>query len=103
MKVESKVLMIAFLAALFVSPAFGGEAGVVRSNHSYVVRSNPGTIARLQDAADKAQRDALDGNKNNLEFRRKNYEIEQVIARLEEGQPVPESEVDDALTPVHVW
>ena len=67
------------------------------------MRPGPGTIARLQAAADKAQRDGLNGNKNNLEFRRKNYEITQVIARLENGKPVLESQVDDALTPVHIW
>jgi len=44
------------------------------------------TIAQLQDASQAAQRDALDGNKNNLELRGKSYEIDQLIDRMKSGE-----------------
>lgn len=67
------------------------------------VRPDPGTIADLQEAADKALQDGRNGNKNNVAFLRKNYEIERLITKLQEGKPVGEAQIDQALRPVHVW
>jgi hypothetical protein len=61
------------------------------------------TISKLEDAANKALVEGRTGNKNNLEFRRKNYEINLLIDRLQSGQKVDPSEIDQALEPVHVW
>jgi len=47
--------------------------------------------------------DGRAGNKNNIEFRRKNYEINLLIDRLQSGQQVDPSEIDKAMEPVHVW
>jgi hypothetical protein len=57
----------------------------------------------LQEAADKALEDGRNGNKNNVAFLRKNYEIERLITKLQEGKPVDEAQIDQALRPVHVW
>jgi hypothetical protein len=61
------------------------------------------TIAKLEDAANKALADGRNGNKNNVEFRRKNYEINLLIDRLQSGQQVDPAEIDKAMEPVHVW
>jgi hypothetical protein len=47
--------------------------------------------------------DARNGNKNNIEFRRKSYEIDEIVDRLKSGQQVDPAEIDKALAPVHVW
>ena len=54
-------------------------------------------------AAGQATRDGRNGNKNNIEFARKNYEINQLIERLKSGQQVDMSEIDQALEPTRVW
>jgi hypothetical protein len=61
------------------------------------------TIAKLEDAANQALADGRNGNKNNIEFRRKNYEINLLIDRLQSGQQVDPAEIDKAMEPVHVW
>jgi hypothetical protein len=61
------------------------------------------TIAKLEDAANQALVDGRNGNKNNVEFRRKNYEINLLIDRLQSGQQVDPAEIDKAMEPVHVW
>jgi len=60
-------------------------------------------VAQLQEAAKQALADGRKGNKNNIEFLRKNYEINLLIDRLQSGQQVDPSEIDKALEPVHVW
>jgi hypothetical protein len=89
----------AFATALAV-PAFAGPAGVSRSTSSQV---DPTTIAALQEAAQKAIQDGRNGNKNNPEYGRKAYQINQLIDRLKAGDAVDPSEIDQALEPVHVW
>jgi hypothetical protein len=61
------------------------------------------TIAKLEVAGNQALADGRNGNKNNLEFRRKNYEINLLIDRLQSGQQVDPAEIDRAMEPVHVW
>ena len=99
-----KVTTIFFAAAVTTTlavPAFAGAVGVSRGYAT--VQPDQTTIAQLQDASQKAQRDALDGNKNNLEFRRKSYEIDQLIERMKSGQNVDPAELDKALEPARVW
>jgi uncharacterized membrane protein len=95
------ILFAAAATATFAVPAFAGSAGVSRSYAP--AQSDQLTIAELQDASQAAQRDALDGNKNNLEFRRKSYEIDQLIERMKSGQTVDPAELDKALEPARVW
>ena len=95
------ILFAAAATATFAVPAFAGSVGVSRN---YVApQSDAQTIAQLQDASQAAQRDALNGNKNNLEFRRKSYEIDQLIERMKSGQQVDPAELDKAMEPAHVW
>jgi hypothetical protein len=61
------------------------------------------TIAKLETAGNQALADGRNGNKNNLEFRRKNYEINLLVDRLKSGQQVDPAEIDKAMMPVHVW
>ena len=61
------------------------------------------TIAELQQAAQQALADGRNGGKNNPEYRRKNYEINLLIDRLQSGQQVDPADIDKALEPVHIW
>jgi hypothetical protein len=101
-----KVKTIALASALtltFALPAFAASPGISRSYTATAVQPDPTVIAELEDASQAAQRQALEGNKNNLEFRRKSYEIDQLIQRMKNGQPVTPEELDQALEPARVW
>jgi hypothetical protein len=104
LRVMKKNLMIFAAAALVTTlaiPALAGPIGVSRTYNS--ARPDAATIAELQDAADKATWDGRNGNKNNIVFARKNYEINQLIDRLNNGQRVDPAEIEMALAPAHVW
>jgi len=104
LRVMKKNLMIfaaAALATTLAIPALAGPVGVSRTGNS--APSDAATIAELQDAAQKATWDGRNGNKNNIVFARKNYEINQLIDRLNNGQRVDSAEIDMALEPAHVW
>ena len=101
MKKVKTVALVTALTATFALPAFAAPVGVSRTYTT--VQPDPTVIAELQDASDAAKRDALAGNKNNLEFRRKSYEIDQLIERMKKGQPVAPEELDQALEPARVW
>jgi hypothetical protein len=99
-----KITTIFFAAAVtttFAVPVFAGPAGVSRSYTT--AQPDQTTIAELEQASQAAQRDAREGNKNNLEFRRKSYEIDQLIERMKSGQPVDPAELDKAMEPARVW
>jgi hypothetical protein len=101
MKKTSSILSVATIAITLATPALAASVGVSRSYAQ--PQADQTTIAELQDASQAAKRDALDGNKNNLEFRRKSYEIDQLIERMKSGQRVDPSELDKALEPARVW
>lgn len=101
MKKVTTILFAAAITTTFAVPAFAGAVGVSRSYST--AQPDQETIAELQDASEAAQREALDGNKNNLEFRRKSYEIDQLIERMKSGQPVDPAELDKAIEPARVW
>ncbi len=100
-----KNLSIIFAAGMMTlalsTPVLAGSVGVSRSYPA--AQPDTQTIADLQQAADAAQREAREGNKNNPAFAQKSYEIEQVVARMEAGQQVAQQQVDEALRPVWVW
>jgi len=101
MEKTSSILSVAAIAITLATPALAASPGVSRS---YVQpQADQTTIAELQDASNAAKRDALEGNKNNLEFRRKSYEVDQLIERVKSGQDVDPAELDKALEPAHVW
>ena len=101
MKKTSAILSAAAIAITLATPALAAPVGVSRS---YAPQEpDQTTIAELQDASEAAKRDALEGNKNNLEFRRKSYEIDQLVERVKSGQHVNPAELDRALEPGHVW
>src|SRR5260370_4824600 len=104
LRVMKKNLMIfaaAALATTLAIPALAGPVGVSRTYNS--APPDAATIAELQDAAQKATRDGRNGNKNNIVFARKNYEINQLIDRLNNEHRVDPAEIDMALEPAHVW
>jgi hypothetical protein len=101
MKKVTTILFAAAATTTFAVSAFAGSVGVSRNYAA--PQTDAQTIAELQDASQAAQRDALDGNKNNLEFRRKSYEIDQLIERMKSGQAVDPAELDKALEPARVW
>jgi hypothetical protein len=101
MKKATTILFAAAMTTTFALPAFAGAVGVSRSYSP--TPSDAETIAQLQDASQAAERDARKGNKNNLEFRRKSYEIDQLIERMKSGQQVDPAELDQAMEPARVW
>jgi hypothetical protein len=101
MKTLSTISAAAVLATTFAIPAWAGPVGVSRDYTT--AQPDQTTIAELQDASQAAKRDALDGNKNNLEFRRKSYQIDQLIERMKSGQRVDPADLDKAMEPARVW
>ena len=89
---------LALATASFAAPApnYGSAAQVQQA-------PDADTIAKLQVASQKALADGRNGNKNHVEYLRKNYEINLLIDRLQNGQQVDPSEIDKAMQPVHVW
>lgn len=101
MKRNLTIFAAAALASTLAIPALAGPVGVSRAPTSALPDAT--TIAQLQDAAQRATREGRTGNKNNIEFGRKNCEINQLIERLKSGQQVDPAEIDKALVPVLVW
>jgi hypothetical protein len=77
--------------------------GAMPNNGSSSNGADAATIKELQVAAQQALADGRNGGKNNLEYRRKNYEINLLIDKLQSGQQVDPAEIDKALEPVHIW
>lgn len=106
MKRISTIVAAATIVTTFTASALAGPVGVnvPRGNAGNTnVRPDAATIAELQEAGQQALRDGRNANKNNPEFGRKNYEINRLIDRLNNGQQVDPAEIDKALEPVHVW
>jgi len=101
MKALSTMFVAGTLALTLATPVLAGSVGVSRSYAT--AQPNPQTIADLENASDAAQREARTGNKNNVAFGQKSYQIDQLIERLKDGQQVSENQIDQALLPVVVW
>jgi hypothetical protein len=101
MKKTSSILSVAAVAIALATPVLAAPVGVSRSYAP--PQPDQFTIAELQDASRASKRNALIGNKNNLEFHRKGYEIDQLIERMKSGQRVDPAELDKAMEPTHVW
>jgi hypothetical protein len=103
MKKSLTIVAAAALATALAIPAVAGAVGIQVSRSNTAAQPDTTTIAELQVAAEQAAQDGRNGNKNNFEFGRKNYEINQLIERLKSGQQVDMAEIDQALKPVRVW
>ena len=101
MKALSTMFVAGTLALTLATPVLAGSAGVSRSYAT--AQPDPQTIADLEQATEAAQRQARTGNKNNLAFEQKSYQIDQLIQRLKDGEQVSQDEVDQALQPVAIW
>ena len=101
MKKNLMIFAAAALVTTFAIPAFAAPVRVSGPYNS--ARPDAATIAELQDAAQKATSDGRNGNKNNIVFARKNYEINQLIDHLNNGQRVDPAQIDMALEPARVW
>jgi hypothetical protein len=108
MKTLSTISAATALAATLAVPVWAGTAGIGRTfpqaqASSPQAQVNPGLIARLEEASEKAERDGRNGNKNNPAFGQKSAQIDELIEQLKSGQNVDPSKIDEALQPVHVW
>jgi len=90
-------------AAATFALATSSFSGAVPNNGGSSTQMDRATISQLQVAAQQALADGRNGGKNNLEYRRKNYEINLLIDRLQSGQQVDPADIDKALEPVHIW
>jgi len=108
MKTLSTISAAAVLATTFAIPAWAGPVGMERTApeaqaSTTQTQVNPELIAQLQEASDDAVREGRTGNKNNVAFGRKSAQINDLIERLQAGQKVDPSEIDQAFEPVRVW
>lgn len=65
--------------------------------------ADPALLAQLQQAANQDLAGARNGNKANMVYSRKAYEVQELIDRLKRGEKVNPSEIDAALEPVGAW
>jgi len=101
MKKLSTIMVLSAAATFALATA--SFAGAAANNTGNTTKVDPATIAQLQVAAKQALAAGRNGNKNNQEFLRKNYEINQLVDRLQSGQQVDPAEIDKAMEPAHVW
>jgi hypothetical protein len=101
MKKLSKIAILTASATFALATA--SFAGAVPNNSQASRANDAATISQLQLAAQQALADGRNGGKNNLEYRRKNYEINLLVDRLQSGQQVDPAEIDKAMEPVHIW
>jgi hypothetical protein len=101
MKKLSTISTLALSATFALATA--SFAGPVANGNQNTKAADAQTIAQLQVAAQQALADGRNGGKNNPEYGRKNYEINQLIDKLQSGQQVDPSEIDKAMEPVHIW
>jgi hypothetical protein len=101
MKKLSTILAAGAVTFTLSTPVLAGSVGNARSYAT--AQPTAETIAELQQASEAAQREAREGNKDNLAFAQKSYQIDQVVDRMKAGEQVSQNQVDEALQPVWVW
>jgi hypothetical protein len=101
MKNLSTIFASAVVTIALSTPVMAGAVGISRSYAT--AQPDAQTIADLEQASTAAQREARDGNKSNLAFAQKSYQIDQLVQRIESGEQVAPDQVDEALQPVRVW
>ena len=100
MKKLSTIFAAGAIALTLSAPALAGSVGISRT---YATQPDSQTIAELQQASAAAQREARTGNKDNIAFGEKGYQIDTLIGRIQSGQQVDQAQIDNALQPVRVW
>jgi hypothetical protein len=106
MKTLSTISAAALLATTFAIPAWAGSVGLGRTApvaQANTAQANPELITQLREASDDAVREGRTGNKNNPVFGQKSAQINDLIERLQTGQRVDPSEIDQAFEPARVW
>jgi hypothetical protein len=101
MKALSTMFVAGTLALTLATPVLAGSVGVSRSYAT--AQPNTQTIADLEQASEAAQREARTGNKNNVAFGQKSYQIDELVQRMKDGEQVSQNQVDQALQPVVIW
>ena len=102
-KLSAIAIMTAAATFALTTSSFSGPVPHDNGSTAQTQPVDQETIAKLETAANQALADGRNGNKNNPEFARKNYEINLLIDRLQSGQQVDPDEINKALEPVHVW
>lgn len=100
MKRISSLFAATAITITFATSAFAGSVGISRNYPT--VQPDQTTLAELEDASQAASSQASQ-HRNNLEFQRKSYEIDQLIDRIKAGQQVDPAEIDKAMEPAHKW
>jgi hypothetical protein len=90
-------------AATFALATSSFSGAVPNNGGSSAQAVDANTIAQLQVASQESLAAARKGGKTNVDYLRKNYEINQLIDRLQSGQQVDPSDIDQALEPPHHW
>lgn len=91
-------------AAATFALATASFSGAVPNNSGSASKANDAaTIQELQVAAKQAASEGRRGGKTNVDYLRKNYEINLLIDRLQSGQQVDPADIDKALEPPHQW
>jgi len=90
-------------AAATFALATASFSGAVPNNGGGSSQLDSGTIQELQVAAKQAAAEGRRGGKTNVDYLRKNYEINLLIDRLQSGQQVDPADIDKALEPPHQW
>jgi hypothetical protein len=99
-KLSTIAILTASTALALATASFAGAV----PNDSQGSRTNQAAaIPQLQVAARQALADGRNGGKNNPEYGRKNYQINQLIDKIQSGQQVDPAEIDKAMEPVHIW
>ena len=87
----------AFVLGLAI-PALAGPIGIERASMVTSPQAQEDLVL-LQNASGEAQV-AAQGSKNHPPFTYRSYDIDQLISRIQNGDPVSQAEVDQALQPV---
>jgi hypothetical protein len=99
MKSIISISLSAALLAGFAPPAFAYD---YTNAPAFQPTEQEQLVATLQDASDQA-RVAAQESKNHQPFAGKTEEIDSLIQRIQNGQPVSSAEINDALTPATIY
>ena len=98
-KLSTIAILTASTALALATASFGGAV----PNDSQGSRTNQAAaIPQLQLAARQALADGRNGGKNNPEYGRKNYQINQLIDKIQSGQQVEIAVLPVALPSSHL-
>jgi hypothetical protein len=97
MKISKQISTIGIGLVLLAAPAFAQESDTIRPN------TPQATLAmaelRSMEASDRGNAQSFTDDNNSLDhyYARKARRVARVLQKMEQGQPVTESELDEAL------